>query len=213
MGNFVTPQYPIINRGGSLARGLVFDLPFAEGGGLFTREATGLVQIPFTYDSFAADDWNISKYGHAMKFGTAEGFGRRITFDPNALSNNVLDVTDGITMEGIWRNNVGNQFGFLFAYTLAGGNPRKFYITCNNSNLEIRIQKGDNSGNIDATMVGVVTTGEWFYTIVTYDGKIQNHYNNAELKTTTVATDEIITKVSLAQYNMGAEQSDGTGGD
>lgn len=209
---FIKPPNPIIERGHPIVKGLLLDFPFEKRGGLDLVNKVGKIQPSITYDSFAANDWEKTPYGAGMLFGTSEGYGRRLLIDPTAAPSTILDVRDGITIEGIWRRNVATQFSMLCSYTKTGGSPRKFYITTNNSSVEARIR--GTSTNYGSNFTGV-TTGLWMHTIATYDMNYMRVYHNNELRYETAGTEQIVSGASnsLNQFSIGADRSDWTGGD
>lgn len=205
------PDLAVLNRGHPIVHGLVLDLPFTERSGLKVREATGLMQKDFTYDSFSDDDWVMTPHGAAMDFGTGEGAGRRLWFDPTTLADNKLDMLDGITVEGIWRFTNSNQFGFLVSYYDGVSGYRKYNITRNSASLEIRITMSDDS-TLDLSHGGMATN-TWMHTFMTYDRKYGRTYLNGILKVETASTLAIKTAGSIDEFSIGADRGSWTGGD
>jgi hypothetical protein len=204
------PRLPVLERGNPLVDGLILDVPFSERSGLRVRDATGLLRKDWTYDGFTADDWQMSPYGPSMIFGLSNSRGRRLWLNPTQLQNNVLEVVNGVSFEAIWRFNNSNQFGFLVSYAKTGG-ARNYYITRNNSSLEIRIAKS-GGGAVQLDHSGI-TTGTWMHTIVTYNRVIGRSYLNGVLKTEDAETDTIRTDATLNQFSIGADRDDWNGGD
>lgn len=206
----VKPQIAVLNRGDPIVKGLVFDLPFTERSGLNVRETTGLIQKDLIYHMFTNDDWVTTPYGAAMDFGSGDGAGRRLWFNPTQLENNRLNALNGLTIEGIWRFTNSNQFGFLTSYYDGLLGWRKYSVTRNNSILENTIRLS-NDTNLNLNHSGMVTNA-WMHTFMVYDLKYGRTYLNGKLMTE-VASTVTIKSSTHEQFNVGSDRNDWTGGD